>query len=61
MSAPFGERHGKATLTDDQVRAIRAEHVPRKHGKGYGALAKKYQVGESTIRDIVNYYTRPTA
>lgn len=60
VGAPFGERHGKAALTDEQVEAIRAEHAPRKHGKGYGSLAKKYNVGESTIRDIVNYFTRPT-
>lgn len=47
----------KRVLTKEQARAIRAEHKPRKAGHGYGALAKKYGVGESTIRDLIKNYT----
>lgn len=43
----------KRALTDDQVREIRLAYQYRKHGCGYGALAKKYGVGESTIRDVL--------
>jgi Mor family transcriptional regulator len=45
-------------LTDDQVREIRSLHQPGKRGHGYGALARKYGVGESTIRDVITYRTR---
>lgn len=44
-------------LTEQQVLAIRAQHVPRKHGSGYGAMAAKYGVAPSTIRDIVQLAT----
>lgn len=40
-------------LTDAQVREIRLTHRSGQRGCGYGALAKKYQVGESTIRDVL--------
>ena len=40
-------------LTDAQVREIRLTYQPGKIGYGYGALAKKYGVGESTIRDVL--------
>lgn len=43
----------KRVLTDEQVREIRTTYQYRKRGFGYGALAKKYGVGESTIRDVV--------
>lgn len=51
----------RKVLTDEQVREIRAKHKPNKRGHGYGALAKQYQVGESTIRDAVKYWTRAGA
>lgn len=40
-------------LTDDQVREIRLTYQYRKHGFGYGALAKKFGVSESCIRDVL--------
>ena len=51
----------RKVLTDEQVREIRAAHKPDLRGFGYGALARKYGVGESTIRDIVTYRTRASA
>lgn len=50
-----GEHHQRARLTDDQVRAMRAEYGP---GMGYVRLSRKYQCGVSTVRDIVQYRTR---
>jgi transposase len=48
----------RRALTDDQVREIRALYRPYARGFGYGALAKRYGVGESTIRDVVKYMHR---
>lgn len=48
----------RRVLNDVQVREIRAMHKPGVRGSGYGALAKKYGVGESTIRDVVTYRSR---
>ena len=55
----MGEQHHRARLSDAQVVEIRAAHRPGEHGLGYGALASRYGVGESTIRDIITYRTRP--
>lgn len=52
-----GECHQKTTLTDEQVRLIRAMYLPGK--VGYETLAKRFNCGASTIRDIVTYRTRP--
>ena len=48
----------RRVLSDAQVKEIRALYQFRKHGFGYGALAKKYGVGESTIRDVITYRSR---
>lgn len=48
--------HHRAKLTNEQVKAMRAEFLP--FARGYGYLAKKYGCGESTARDIVTYRTR---
>lgn len=53
-----GECHQRARLTDEQVRAMRADHAA---GMGYGRLAMKYGCGVSTARDIVNHWTRASA
>ena len=58
---PSGERHPNCKLTDDQVRAIRGEYLAYIRGRGYGALALKYGVHESTIREICNYAIRINA
>lgn len=47
----------RRVLTDDEVREIRTSYRPGVRGFGYGALAKKYGVGESTIRDILTCRT----
>lgn len=52
-----GQDHQRAKLTDEQVRAMRSEYVA--YARGYGALAEKFGCGVSTVRDIVNYWTRP--
>lgn len=48
----------RRVLTDAQVREIRASHMAYIKGRGYGAIAKRYGVGESTIRDIITMRTR---
>lgn len=55
----IGESHYRAQLTDDDVRMIR--HLNSRHGIGYRRLARKFEVGESTIRDICTYRTRRNA
>ena len=47
----------KKVLTENQAKEIRAKYAGYIRGRGYGALAKEYGVGESTIRDCVKYYT----
>lgn len=55
----IGVSHHKAKLTDKQVREIRYQ---REHdGRSYGWLARRFNCGESTIRDIVKYRTRYNA
>lgn len=49
----------RRVLTDAQVCEIRRLHRPGVRGFGYGALAKRYGVGESTIRDVLTYRSRP--
>lgn len=49
----------RRVLTDAQIRELRAAHNPGVRGLGYGALAKRYGVGESTVRDVLKYYVRP--
>jgi hypothetical protein len=47
----------RLVLTASQAAEIRAAYIPGKRGHGYGALARKYNVGESTIRDLLRYWT----
>lgn len=51
-----GECHQNAKLSDDLVKVIRDDYEAGKGG--YGTLAKAYQCGASTVRDIVTYRTR---
>lgn len=46
----------RLVLTKEQVKAIRAEYRPGVPGCGYLALARKYGIGASTVRDLVKYY-----
>lgn len=58
--APSGHRcrasHQHAKLTTDQVKEMRL--IREATGASYAALAAKFGCGESTARDIVNYWTR---
>lgn len=47
----------RKVLTNEQVRAIRAQYKPNTHGCGCRAIARKFNVGESTIRDCVKFWT----
>ena len=51
-----GESHQRAKLTTDQVKEMRV--IREATGASYAVLADKFGCGESTARDIVNYYTR---
>ena len=48
--------HHRAKLTEDQVRAMRADYHP--YVRGYEWLAREYGCGISTARDICTYRTR---
>jgi hypothetical protein len=48
--------HHRAKLSDEAVKAMRAEHLA--YVRGYGWLARKWHCGKSTARDIVQYRTR---
>lgn len=50
---PFGEKCGKAKLTWDQVRQIRAMHKPRKRGSGAPAIAKKFNISAQNVLEII--------
>lgn len=49
----FGEKSGRAKLTEEQVRYILSVNGTRKRGTGYRALAKKFGVDRTSIRLIV--------
>lgn len=49
------------SLTESQVAAIRAMHRPGVRGCGYGAIARRFGVGESTVRDAILYRTQYSA
>lgn len=51
-----GEFHHRAKLTDEQVKRMRSAH---EKGLGYRKLSGIFQCGQSTVRDIVTYRTRP--
>src|SRR5690625_263691 len=53
-----GERHPRAKLTDEEVRAIRAE---RKKGTTYDAIAQMYNTCASNVRSICCGQTRTDA
>lgn len=54
----IGLKHHNATLTFDQVKAIRAA---AKAGNGYGAIERLFGVSRWTVRDIVTFRTRKSA
>lgn len=50
-----GEDHQNAKLTNDEVDLIRELH---EGGMSYKALAQKFEVGKSTVADIVKHRRR---
>lgn len=52
-----GENNGNAVLTMQVAREIRAAYIPRDKGCGQRALARKYNVGQMTIHDIIHNIT----
>lgn len=58
---PYGSRHYRAKLTDDQIRQMRQQYQAWKDAnvrKGYRELAKQFDCGASTARDICTLRTR---
>jgi len=56
-----GQQHHNATLSDDQVKAMRVIYKgwkERKLRRGYRHMAKLFNCGVSTARDILTYRTR---
>lgn len=53
------KKHHKAKLDFEQVKQIRKEHLA--YVRGYETLAKKFNCGISTARDICTYRTRVSA
>jgi hypothetical protein len=49
-----GESHPTHKLTDELVRAMRADHIPGKHGHGAGALARKYGIGKTVASLVIS-------
>lgn len=53
------KKHHRAKLTYEQVKNMRL--LRKFYGKSYGELARIFGCGESTARDITNFYTRISA
>ena len=56
-----GENHGSAKFSDAEVAAIRAEHIPRGNGNGYGnskALIAKYGISKQMLSLILRGESR---
>lgn len=56
---PLGESHGRAKLSEEQVRRARLEYHHGVRGFGKAALAKRYGVALATMRDVLNWATWP--
>ncbi len=52
----IGESHPRAQLSREDVKLMRQLHED--HDIGYGTIAKKFECGVSTARDICTYRTR---
>jgi hypothetical protein len=53
MAYRHGKDHQHAKLTPEAVRDIRQNYLA--YVRGYRFWAKKYQVSDSTIRDVLSY------
>lgn len=56
-TAASGERNGNSTLTEDDVKKIRASYVPGRGNTSLGVLADKYGVSTTCIHMIVKGHT----
>ena len=54
----LGEQHHNAKLSDADVLEMRELRETKPWLWSYGALAKHFGCGESTVRDVVTYRTR---
>lgn len=50
---PHGERHGRARLTEELVRQIRAAYRPNTRGAGPVSLARRFGLSSRTVRNVV--------
>ena len=55
----LGEANPGAVLSDHEVDLMRDLH--ERHGWGYRRLARKFEVGKTTVRRICNYQKRAQA
>ena len=53
-SGPYGETNGRSKLTEDDVRYIRKNYIPRDPKYGMNGLAEKFSVHKNTIYDIIH-------
>ena len=56
MGAPYGIRHGRATVPDSTVREIKDRFYDQ--SETVKAMAAEYGIPEYTIRDWVSFKTR---
>lgn len=54
---PIGCDNQHLKLMEDDVRYIRAHYIPRHREFGANALARKFNVSQSTILNVVHYIT----
>lgn len=55
---PFrGEAHGRAKLTDEKVRELRARYVWRDKQHGLSALVRETGLGKETLRQMLTLGT----
>ena len=54
LKPKYGARNYKAKLTNDDVRYIRTNYIPRHPEFGARALARKFNIAKSTILRIIN-------
>ena len=56
MGAPYGIRHGKATVPDSVIKKIRNRFYDK--GASIKKMAVEFKISEYTIRDWVSFKTR---
>lgn len=54
---PRGEKRSYAKFTNEQVKQIRKEYIPHDKNFGLCALARKYGINHSSMKDIIDKKT----